>query len=66
MITFVGFYFCCFELGRLATTRRRGCVTERPPRLRPRTPSVAVLGLVGPFIGGGVPRASVFHQHAYF
>ena len=25
----------CLELGRLATSRRGGCVTERPPRPRP-------------------------------
>ena len=40
--------------GRLATSRRGGCVTERPPRPRPRTPSPRVLahgeqaGIPGP------------------
>jgi len=44
----------CLELGRLATSRRGGCVTERPPRPRPRTPSPRVLahgeqaGIPGP------------------
>ena len=33
----------CLELGRLAARPPRGCVTERPPRPRPRTPSPRVL-----------------------
>ena len=49
----------CLELGRLATSRRGGCVTERPPRPRPRTPSPRVLARRRRRRGGSRPDAGI-------